>query len=53
MEQVGGVGEGFDHRDSGVDAEQRCVGVEGEMGEADGFQVFGGGHWASPIVGSW
>ena len=41
VKQVGGEGEGFDHRDAGVGAEQRFVGVEREVGEADGFQVWG------------
>ncbi|MNJ04844.1 hypothetical protein D3C73_1657960 [compost metagenome] len=43
--------EGFDHRDTGIDAEQGFVGVVGERGEADGFEVLGIGHWASPPVG--
>ena len=37
MEQIGSVGEGLDHRDAGVDAEQCFVGVVGEGGEADSF----------------
>jgi hypothetical protein len=39
VEQFGGVGKGFDHRDTGVDAEQWFVGVAGERGKADGFEV--------------
>lgn len=38
MEQIGGMEEGFDHRDTGVNVKQRFVGVEGEVGEADGFK---------------
>ena len=53
VEQVGGVGEGLDDRDAGVDAEQRLVAVVGERGEADGFQVLGVGHWAPPVFGRW
>jgi hypothetical protein len=53
MEQIGGVGEGCDDRDAGVNAEQRFVGVLGERGEADGFQVLGVGHWAPPVFGRW
>lgn len=45
MEQVGGVVQRLDYRDVTVDAEQRLIGVVGEGGEADGFQVFGIGHW--------
>jgi hypothetical protein len=29
------------------------VAVEGERGEADGFQVLGVGHWAPPVFGRW
>lgn len=53
VEQVGSVGEGGDDWDTGADAEERFVGVEGKMGEADGFQVLGIGHWAPPIFGRW
>ncbi|MNL18400.1 hypothetical protein D3C87_1395430 [compost metagenome] len=51
VEQIGGVREGLDHRDTGVDAEQRFVGVEGEVGEADGFEVLRVGHCAPPLFG--
>jgi hypothetical protein len=27
--------------------------VVGEGGEADGFKVFGVGHWAPPVFGRW
>ena len=47
------MGEGLDDRDTAVDAEQRLVAVEGERGEADGFQVLGVGHWAPPVFGRW
>ncbi|MNT76574.1 hypothetical protein D3C72_2156000 [compost metagenome] len=43
--------ESLDNRDASVDAKQRFVGVEGEVGEADGFQVLGIGHCAPPLVG--
>ena len=41
MEQVRRVGEGGDDRDAGVGAEEGVVGLEGEMGEAEGFQIVG------------
>ena len=47
------MGEGLDYWDTGADAEERFVGMEGEVREADGFQVLGIGHWAPPIFGRW
>jgi len=39
-----GVGEGGDDRDAGGGAKECVVGLEGEMGEAEGFQIVGIGH---------
>jgi len=44
VQQMRGVGEGRDDRDAGGGAEECVVGVEGEMGEAEGFQIVGIGH---------
>jgi len=54
VQQMGGVGEGGDHRDAGVGAKEDVVGVEGEMGEAEGFQILRIGHgFTYCCLGGW
>jgi hypothetical protein len=45
------VVESLDNRNASVDAKQRFVGVEGEVGEADGFQILG--DWSLGTSADW
>jgi hypothetical protein len=50
VKQVRGVGKGGYYRHTTVGAKHCLIGVEGKVGEAQGFQILRMGHFASPIV---